>query len=72
MNNFNNIFEYKIYNKSNIPIRDDMINLIEKVFNKWSSIITYNPTGRIIGIDIFFEDSYKNPGIVFTNNVLCK
>ena len=59
MNNYNDMFEYQIFNETNTKISINLINIIEKALDKWNSIITYNPSGRVIRTDIFFKNMGK-------------
>jgi len=55
MNDFTRLFKYTVINESTIIINKSIIQVIEKVLNKWNSIIINNPTGRIIDIDLYFK-----------------
>ena len=63
MNDFNKLFKYIIINESSIIVNQNIIQIIEKVLNKWNNIITYNPTGKIIDINLYFK-SLANDNIL--------
>ena len=51
----NNLFQYHLFNETNIIINNNTIELIDRVFDRWNEIIVYNPSGRVIDINLYFK-----------------